>query len=1049
MRLGFLAALWRRRMAVDAKALKAMASIAVAAAVISPAAHAADRLGAYNVDLNQTTVSGLSAGAFFAAQMQVAHSAQIKGMGSIAGGPYFCAEGSLKKAYNAKTGDAGSGIYAGQCMGGNFNGVNAANMAVNEARQEASAGRIDALSNLANARIFLYGGTQDPTVVPAVVATEKPFFAAVGVPDSNIRVETTNPDGHAMPMLDSRSWANVCGAKNPTYGYGSVPPWMSNCNYDTAGLMLQHFYGALKPRVSNDKLTGKFIQYDQTEFAQQAGARYLNAVGFAYVPAACAAGQPCRIHIALHGCHQVWDQPAGDSGPNMGDKFYRYAGYNEWAENNNIIVLYPQATKTPGVNPRGCFDWWGYEEAANQTGPCDNVGQYSYGQCSAARYHTREGAQIKAVWAMAERVASGVVINTGNTPVVRSVLATSESSCSTITANVSDADNDLARVEVAIDGSSAVQAASAGNGSWTYRSCPGTGAHTAIVVAYDAQNHASAALTASFTINSNGGGGLTPGSGTWKAETNLFGLANASVYVPKNPNPAVLGGRRALMLSLHGCLQSANDVVNRHFNWEDVAEQYGMVVVAPTTPSAGRVVSYPSNCWNWFGTSHSRTADDVGKLLQLVEAIKSRSELSIDPAQVYVSGLSAGGGETHVLACIAPDVFAGMGLNAAPALGSTASGVSVAPTRSAADVAATCRQLAGSNASLLGSQVASVIYGSSDSVVNTGHDVVNADGMKLVYGANTAAQRATIPGGGSESSWSDANGRKRVSLIAVSGMGHAWPAGSTGTQNTNYVSTQYVNYPQFLTKTLFDTNLRVLDGQPVLRCNPLSVSGSSVTLSCAATTGNGGTMASYRVQRSGPSSLTETVAGATLNRQYSGLANGHYALDVVATDNRGVASNAVRLEFDIGGVTVNQPPVVNSLAASVSGNCVTVNGNASDADGQVVSVEIRLGGSSQGSVAPAGGVFQKQVCGLAAGSYTASALATDDKGARSAELSATPVNVQPVVQSVSATLNQHYSAGRISFNQYVSLGLSYGYFTPVTLYQCAAGWVTSPTCTGP
>lgn len=1037
-RLGGLAALPLRRWAA--------AALAMAAASLSPAVHAADKLGAYNVDLNQTTVSGLSAGAFFAAQMQVAHSAQIKGMGSIAGGPYFCAEGSLKKAYNAKTGDAGSGLYTGQCMGGNFNGVNASTMAVNEARQEASAGRIDALSNLANAKVFLYGGTQDPTVVPAVVATEKPFFAAVGVPEANIRVETTNPDGHAMPMLDSRSWANGCGAKNPTYGYGSVSPWMSNCNYDAAGLMLQHFYGALKPRVSNDKLTGKFIQFDQTEFAQQAGARYLNAVGFAYVPAACSAGQPCRIHIALHGCHQVWDQPAGDTGANMGDKFYRYAGYNEWAENNNIIVLYPQATKTAGVNPRGCFDWWGYEEATNQTGPCDSVSQYTYGQCAAAKYHTREGAQIKAVWAMAERVASGGVVNNGNAPVVRSVAATSESSCSTITANVSDADNDLARVEVSVDGGSVAQAASAGNGNWTYRACPGTGAHTATVVAYDAQNHASAAQNAAFTITGSDGGGLTPGSGTWKAETTLFGLANASVYVPKNANPAVLGGRRALMLSLHGCAQSANDVVNRHFNWEDVAEQYGMVVIAPTTPSTGRVVSFPSNCWNWFGTQHSRTADDVAKLLQLVEAIKARSELSIDPKQVYVSGLSAGGGETHVLACIAPDVFAGMGLSAAPALGSTSTSVSMAPTRTAADVAATCKQLAGSNVSLLGTQVASVIYGTSDTVVNTGHDTVNAEGMKLVYAASAAAAKTTITGGGSESSWLDANGRKRVSLMSVSGMQHAWSAGSTGTQNTNYVTTQYVNYPQYLTKYLFDNNLRVLDAQPVLRCNPLSVSGSSVTLSCAATTGNGASMASYRVQRSGASSLTETVQGATLNRQYSSLANGHYALDIVATDSRGANSNAVHLEFDIGTVNTNQAPVVTSLSASASGNCVTVNGNASDADGQVASVEIRLGGISQGSVVPSAGAFQKQVCGLAAGSYTPSAIATDDKGTRSAERTAASVTVQPVVQSVTATLNEHYAAGRISFNQYVSMGLTYGYFTPVTLYQCGSSWVTTATC---
>jgi hypothetical protein len=36
-------------------------------------------------------------------------------------------------------------------------------------------------------------------------------------------------------------------------------------------------------------------------------------------------------------------------------------------------------------NPRGCWDWWGYTGAA---------------------YHTKDGAQIRAVWAMLERLSA-------------------------------------------------------------------------------------------------------------------------------------------------------------------------------------------------------------------------------------------------------------------------------------------------------------------------------------------------------------------------------------------------------------------------------------------------------------------------------------------------------------------------------------------------------------------------------------------------------------------------------------------------------------------
>lgn len=41
--------------------------------------------------------------------------------------------------------------------------------------------------------------------------------------------------------------------------------------------------------------------------------------------------------------------------------FVENAGYNEWADANNIVVLYPQArTANLGfANPQGCWDFWG------------------------------------------------------------------------------------------------------------------------------------------------------------------------------------------------------------------------------------------------------------------------------------------------------------------------------------------------------------------------------------------------------------------------------------------------------------------------------------------------------------------------------------------------------------------------------------------------------------------------------------------------------------------------------------------------------------------
>ncbi|WP_147383880.1 hypothetical protein [Noviherbaspirillum sedimenti] len=97
---------------------------------------------------------------------------------------------------------------------------------------------------------------------------------------------------------------------------------------------------------------------------------------------------------------------------------------------------------------------------------------------------------------------------------------------------------------------------------------------------------------------------LTPGSGTWVKETTLFGLQDAYTYVPKNAAPATIGQGRALMLTLHGCAMTASgNVINKKYNWEDTAEKYGMVVIAPTVPSGTTSTRSYSGCWDWFGAN--------------------------------------------------------------------------------------------------------------------------------------------------------------------------------------------------------------------------------------------------------------------------------------------------------------------------------------------------------------------------------------------------------------------------------------------------------------
>src|SRR6478735_12343465 len=62
------------------------------AAALGPAPALAEELPKLGIALAQTSVSGLSSGAYMAGQIEVAHSKDIKGAGIVAGGPYACAE---------------------------------------------------------------------------------------------------------------------------------------------------------------------------------------------------------------------------------------------------------------------------------------------------------------------------------------------------------------------------------------------------------------------------------------------------------------------------------------------------------------------------------------------------------------------------------------------------------------------------------------------------------------------------------------------------------------------------------------------------------------------------------------------------------------------------------------------------------------------------------------------------------------------------------------------------------------------------------------------
>ncbi|MDO8608196.1 MAG: polyhydroxybutyrate depolymerase [Phaeospirillum sp.] len=336
-------------------ALAATLSLWHAAALAAPA------LPAMGSDPQGVTVSGLSSGGFMAVQFQIAHSSLVRGAGILAGGPYYCAAGSVSRAL-------------ANCMAPS---PQAPPPSVTEQRQTldelAKAGRIDLPERLKEHRVWLFSGKNDHTVAPPVMDALAAFYAQL-LPAQAIHYAQHPEAGHAMiSVADAKP--NACAA--------SEPPFINRCqDLDAAGQLLAHLLGPLRPMAA----TADSLQsFDQRPFvAGKAVDSSLADEGYVYVPKACLEGG-CRVHVVFHGCRQ--------GAAEIGRRFVDGAGYNAWAESNRLIVLYPQAIARSGpalgswsvlYNPKGCWDWWGY---------------------SGADYHTRDGAQIRAVKAMTDRLA--------------------------------------------------------------------------------------------------------------------------------------------------------------------------------------------------------------------------------------------------------------------------------------------------------------------------------------------------------------------------------------------------------------------------------------------------------------------------------------------------------------------------------------------------------------------------------------------------------------------------------------------------------------------
>ena len=549
------------------------------------------------------------------------------------------------------------------------------------------------------------------------------------------------------------------------------------------------------------------------------------------------------------------------------------------------------------------------------------------------------------------------------------------------------------------------------------------------------------------------GPGVWSANQTWAADSVNGGSLTGYFYWPATQ--PTLGGKRALVLVLHGCGQTAaGDIIDstadKGFNWKAAADQYGAVVLAPN--ATGNV--YGSHCWDYTSTNHNRTSGHDAILLNLINRFVTNAQYAIDPKQVYVTGLSSGGGETMALGCMAPDIFAGVGINAGPPPGTTTGQIGFVPSGYTAATATTnCRNLAGANAPSFATQVASVIWGSNDYTVAQAYGPMDAAAMRGVYGgAFTKGAAVAVPTGGSNTAHTDSNGKVRTSEIVVTGMGHSWPAG-TGGQSGNYVDATKVNYPAFVMDFWFKNNLRASTiPAPVMTACNATVSGNAATITGSATD-SFGTITSYRVVLNGATPVNDPAAGsgASFSIGYA-LANGYYSGSVTATGSgTGRTSAACPIaQFLVGPVPAVQPPAGLAVTARTASSIALSWSAASGATGY----NVYRNGAKVTSAPVTGTTFNNT--GLAANtSYNFQASSVNISGAESALSGAvTGTTTTGFVCTVTTASNYaHVQAGRahasggyaLANGSNQNMGLNNTFYTK-TLAQTSAGFYIIGNC---
>lgn len=253
-----------------------------------------------------------------------------------------------------------------------------------------------------------------------------------------------------------------------------------------------------------------------------------------------------------------------------------------------------------------------------------------------------------------------------------------------------------------------------------------------------------------------------PGTFTDGSFTNPAGTRSYKLYVPSS----YTGEPAPLLVMLHGCTQDPVDFATGT-QMNQLAEEMGCLVVYPAQSAQANA----QRCWNWFNAvDQQRDQGEPSIIAGITRSIMEKH--AVDPDQVYVAGLSAGGAMATIMGTLYPDLYAAVGVH---------SGL---PFASAHDLPSALAAMKGN----FGRQTAAdstvpiiVFHGDRDTTVHPANgDELVKRGARHASSDEIVIEPGKVPDGHAytRTVHHRADGTPQVEQWLIHGAGHAWSGGS-------------------------------------------------------------------------------------------------------------------------------------------------------------------------------------------------------------------------------------------------------------------------------